>query len=119
MTIQILTALTSTIWGKQNQLSSQHTKPILEYVSTIWSPLASDTNINKLQITQNTALRIATVCTTETNTHLHDETHILPIKDTTAKPQTPYHSPYITPKTILPRAARSTLAQLRPNKGPL
>ena len=32
------------------------TRPILEYVSTIWSPLASNTNINKLQITQNTAL---------------------------------------------------------------
>ena len=44
--------------------------------STIWSPFASDTNINKLQITQNTALRIATGWTTDTNTqHLHDETH--------------------------------------------
>ena len=40
------------------------------------SNLASHTNINKLQITQNTALRIATVCTTDTNTqHLHDDTH--------------------------------------------
>ena len=33
---------------------------------------------HKLQITQNTALRIATGCTTDTNTqHLYDETHIL------------------------------------------
>ena len=32
-----------------------------------------DTNINKLQITQNTALRNETGCTTDTNTqHLHD-----------------------------------------------
>ena len=54
------------------------TRPILNYVPTIWSPIASDTNINKLQITQNTAPRIVTGCTTDTNTqHLHDETHIV------------------------------------------
>ena len=85
-TIQILKALTSLTWGKQKEtiLATYKaiTKPILKYVSTIWSPIASDTNINKLQITQNTALRIATGCTTDTNTqHLHNETHILPIKE--------------------------------------
>ena len=48
--------------------------------STIWSPNASETNIDKLQIVQNTALRIATGCTHDTNTqHLHDETNVLPI----------------------------------------
>ena len=85
-TIQILKALTSTTWGKQKEtiiaLYKAITIPILQYVSTIWSPLASDTNINKLQIPQNTALRIATGCTTDTNTqHLHDETHTLPIRE--------------------------------------
>ena len=85
-TIQILKALTSTTWVKQKKtiLATYKaiTRPILEYVSAIWSPIASDTNINKLQITQNTALRIATGCTTYTNTqHLHDKTHILPIKE--------------------------------------
>ena len=45
-----------------------------------WSPNASETNIDKLQIVQNTALRIATGCTHDTNTqHLHDETNVLPI----------------------------------------
>ena len=35
---------------------------------------------DKLQIVQNTALRIATGCTHDTNTqHLHDETNVLPI----------------------------------------
>ena len=53
----------------------------IRLVPTIWSPLASDTNINKHQITQNTALRIATGCTTDTNTHLHDETQTLSIKE--------------------------------------
>ena len=38
------------------------------------------TNIDKLQIVQNTALRIATGCTHDTNTqHLHAETKVLPI----------------------------------------
>ena len=48
--------------------------------ATIWSPNASETNIDKLQIVQNTALRIATGCTHDTSTqHLHDETNIQPI----------------------------------------
>ena len=55
-TIQILIALTSTIWGKPKETIiatyKAITRPILEYVSTIWSPLVSDTNLNKLQITQ-------------------------------------------------------------------
>ena len=85
-TIQRLKALTSITWGKQNEtiLATYKaiTRLILDYVSTIWSPIASDTNINKLQITQNTAHRIATGCRADTNTqHLHDDTHILPIKE--------------------------------------
>ena len=40
----------------------------------------TETNIDKLQIVQNTDLRIATGCTHDTNTqHLHDETNVLPI----------------------------------------
>ena len=89
------------------------TRPILEYVSTIWSPLASDTNINKLQITQNIVLRIATGCTTDTNTqHLHDETHTLPIREhlqlhasqirqTSQQPTHPLY--YITTQQTTPR----------------
>ena len=56
------------------------TRPILEYVSTIWSPIASTTGITKLQTIQNMALRIATGCTSDTNSqHLHNETNILPL----------------------------------------
>ena len=63
-------------------MNDKNVTPILKYVSTIWSPLASDTNFNKLQITQNTALRIATECITDTNAqHIHDETHTLPIRE--------------------------------------
>ena len=83
-TINILKVLTSTKWGKHKEtiLATYKaiTRPVLEYASTIWSPNASEINIDKLQIVQNTALRIATGCTHDTNTqHLHDETNVLPI----------------------------------------
>ena len=48
--------------------------------SSIWSPLASSTSINKLQVMQNIALRTAAGGTQDTNIqHLHDETPIPPI----------------------------------------
>ena len=85
-TTNILKALTSTKWGKQKETITTTYKticrPILEYASTIWSPIVSNTNINKLQTTQNTALRIATGCTADTNAqHIHEETLILPIQE--------------------------------------
>ena len=50
-------------------------RPALEYASSVWSPIASSTSINKLQVMQNAALRTATGCTQDTNIqHLHDET---------------------------------------------
>jgi len=45
-----------------------------------WSPLTSNTNINKLQIIQNVGLRVATGTTADTNTqHLYVETQVIPI----------------------------------------
>jgi hypothetical protein len=83
-TLNILKALTSTKWGKQKETIVNTykaiTRPVLEYASTVWSPIVAPSNINKLQIVQNTALRIATGCTKDTNIeHLHSETKILPI----------------------------------------
>ena len=55
-------------------------RPALEYASSIWSPLASSTSINKLQVMENTSLRTATGCTQDTNIqHMHDETLTLAI----------------------------------------
>ena len=55
-------------------------RPAMEYASTTWSPLASSTSINKLQVMQNTAVRTATLCTQDTNIqHLHDEKLPIPI----------------------------------------
>ena len=79
-------ALTSTTWGKQKETIvttyKTITRPVIEHASTIWSSTASKTNINKLQTVQNTALRIATGCTVDTNTqHLHNETLVLPLQN--------------------------------------
>ena len=57
-------------------------RPTLEYASSVWSPIASSTRINKLQVMQNAALRTVTGCTQDTNIqHLHDETLTLPIHE--------------------------------------
>ena len=57
-------------------------RPALEYASSVWSPIASSTSINKLQVIQNAALRTATGCTQDTNIqHLQDETLTLPIHE--------------------------------------
>jgi len=56
-------------------------RPVIEYGSTIWSPVISDTNLKLLQSTQNNALRIATGCTLDTNVqHLHEEMKTLPLQ---------------------------------------
>ena len=84
-TLNILKALTSTSWGKDKETLTLTYKtiirPRLEYANTIFYPIASDTQIHKLQIIDNTAKRIITGCTNDTaTTHLHNETHMLPIK---------------------------------------
>ena len=84
--LQIIKALTATGWGKQKETLMATYKavmrPALEYASSIWSPLASSTSINKRQVMQNAALKTATGCTQDTDIqHMHDETVILPIHE--------------------------------------
>jgi endonuclease/exonuclease/phosphatase (EEP) superfamily protein YafD len=83
-TMNILKSLTTTKYGKQKETIETTykaiTRPIIEYASTIWSPVTSETNIEKLQTVQNQALRLCTGCTRDTNAdHLHTETKILPV----------------------------------------
>ena len=78
--------LTATGWGKQKETLMATYKavmrPALEYASSIWSPLASSTSINKLQVMQNAELRTATGFKQYTNIqHLHDETFTHPIHE--------------------------------------
>ena len=84
-TINILKALTSTHWGKNKEtLTNTYktvTRPILEYAGTIYAPIISDKQLTALQVKENQGLRIATGCTSDTNTNpIHDETKILPIE---------------------------------------
>ena len=84
--LQIIKTLTATGCGKQKEtLMATYNavmRPALEYASSVWSPIASSTSINKLQVMQNAALRTATGCTQDTNIqHLHDETLTLPIHE--------------------------------------
>ena len=84
-------------------------RPALEYASSIWSPLASSTIINKLHVRQYTALRTAIGCTQDTNMHLHDETLILTIDE-----HLQLHASSITPLTqtykILQQSKLKTLS---------
>ena len=119
--LQIKKALTATGWGKQKETLMATYKavmiPALEYASSVWSPIASSTSINKLQVMQNAALRTATGCTQDTNIqHLHDETLTLPIhehlqlhasqyKQKTQHPSHPLHKHttyFNTPRLINP-----------------
>ena len=83
-------------------------RPALEYASSVWSPIASSTSINKLQVMQNAALRTATGCTQDTNIqHLHDETLKLPFTSTysstphnTNRKHNIHHIPYTNTQHI-------------------
>ena len=84
--LNMMKALTSTAWGKQKEtlITTYKTiiRPILENANTVWSPTVCTTNLDKLQVVQNNALRIATGCTKDTNIqHLHEETLVLPLKE--------------------------------------
>ena len=121
-TLKILNALTSTNWGKQKEtLTNTYktvTRPILEYASTVWAPMTKPTHINRLQTTQNAALRTATGCTLDTNiNHLHDETQILPLdthlrlhssqaRQKAQHPDHPLH--YLTEQPDHPRLMKQT-----------
>ena len=77
-------------------------RPALEYASSIWSPLASLTSINKLQVMQNAALRIAqdahktqpyNICMTTLILPIHEhlQLHTSQYKQKTQHPSHPLH----------------------------
>ena len=105
--LNVLRSLTHTTYGHSKEdittLYKQYIRPILTYAHTAWQPDLARTHMQKLQTTQNTALRIATGCTLTTPTsHIHEETHVLPLKShmdmrgthaftSTADPSHPLH----------------------------
>ena len=83
--LNVLRALTNTTFGQSKEditlVYKQYIRPILTYAHPSWQPDTAATHIGKLQVTQNTALRIATGCTQTTPIpHLHRETQVLPLK---------------------------------------
>ena len=84
--INVLKALTGTSWGQQRETIEITYKSLIRslftYACPVWLPFTSNTNIQKLQVVQNSALRIATGCVRSTDLdHLHRETKILPVKN--------------------------------------
>jgi hypothetical protein len=113
--LNIIKAIASKDWGKQKETLvtsfNAITKSQLEYGCTVWGPSLAPTNMNELQKIQNTALRIATGCTKDTNIqHLHDETEILPIKE-----HIQLHSSLFKQKAFLPTHPSNHLNTPLPN----
>ena len=82
--LKLVKAISGTTWGQQKETLvttyKQYTRPILEYACAAWSPVASNTNLQRLQRVQNAALRCATGHTRDTNlNHVHQETKVLPL----------------------------------------
>ncbi len=122
--ITILKALAGTSWGqhKETILATYKTicRPVYNYAAPIWSPYLSNSNFNRLQTLQNSALRIATGCHLMSSiSHLHQETNILPVHEhcdllsaqylaSTSQPSHPCNSLYSNP-AIRPRKMKETL----------
>ena len=82
----ILKALAGSSWGQTKEVMSTTYKAIgkslASYASQIWAPLVSETNWDILQRQQNGALRIITGnVKIAGETHLHNETEMLPVKE--------------------------------------
>ena len=57
-------------------------RPVLEYGSPIWSPIITESNWNRLQRVQNSALKVCTGSNHGASYQLvHRETKVLPLKD--------------------------------------
>ena len=115
-TIHIMKALTTTHWGKFKETLNITYKtivnPILEYASTIWSPIISNTNTNKLltklSTPNNNRMHTRHKCTPPAHRNKnspHRHTHEIPwitITTTSTRPWThaaPAHHARTTSKT--------------------
>ena len=84
--LSILKALTGTSWGQQKETIVATYKALIDsifmYAAPIWFPNASNTNIQKLQVIQNSALRLATGCLMMSPIdHLHTEAKIMKVEE--------------------------------------
>ena len=82
--INILRALAGTTWGQHPETIVITFKSLIRslfsYATPVWFPNITASSLDKLQVVQNNALRIATGCVKRTDMHhLHDETQVLPV----------------------------------------
>lgn len=81
----VLKSLAGSTWGKDKETIVTTYKAIgrsiINYAAPIWTPQLSQTSWNKLQTTQNAALRTATGSHLMAHhDHLHTETKLIPVK---------------------------------------
>ena len=82
--LKILKAVAGSSWGYETEtlLNTYNSliRPILNYAAPIWYPAAAPSNIQKLQVIQNQALRICLGCHKKSSSsHLHSEAKILTV----------------------------------------
>jgi len=81
----VLKALAGTTWGQDTETLTTAYRAIgktcLEYPAPVITPLLSTSSWKKLQVAQNSALRLVTGCVNMTSIdHLHEETKVLPVQ---------------------------------------
>ena len=125
----VLKCLAGTKWGKSKEIIVNTYKAIgrsvINYAAPVWTPSLSKTNWDRLETTQNAALRVATGCVKMTaTTHLNQETNILPVQEhnqmltnqyllSMHRPVHPNHHLLSAPKQ--PRNMRKTILNNLPN----
>ena len=83
--VNAMKALAGTDWGQDTETLlvtfKALVRPRLEYAAPVWSTVASETSVKRLQTIQNAALRVATGNhLMAPQSHLHEETQVLPVK---------------------------------------
>ena len=84
--LNLIRALAGTTWGQQVETMvityKSFIRSLCSYAAPVWFPNITTASLNKLQVVQNNALRIATGCVKRTDVHhLHDETKVLPVSN--------------------------------------
>ena len=84
--LNLLRLLCGTDWGQQKETILATYKSLIDslfsYAAPVWFPNASTTSIRKLQLVQNSALRIATGCVVMSAIdHLHAEAKMLKVDE--------------------------------------
>jgi hypothetical protein len=136
--LKVMKALSGTSWGHQKETQMLTFKslirPVISYACPVWFPNLAQGHVDRLQVVQNKALRIATGAHVMSHIdHLHSETEVLPVGEhlsmlcsqylaNTLRPHHPSHATVNTPpgprdqkwSRFLPRVAPFLLGGVMP-----